>query len=164
MPRVAIIQAEGANPLYQAYQHGFETYTPVHAETIASAIKIGNPVNYQKAVRTIQWTDGVVEQVTDQEIMDAKAQVDARGIGCEPASACSLAGTRKLVAMGVIQPDETVVGILTGHVLKDPDATINYHRNALPDIRANYPNFLHQAEPSIEEISRILTAELMPMP
>ena len=164
MPRVAIIQAESANPLYQAYRTGFKTFEPVHAHTIASAIKIGNPVNYQKAVRTIQWTNGVVEQVTDQEIMDAKAQIDARGIGCEPASACSLAGTRKLVDMGIIRPSESVVGILTGHVLKDPDATINYHRNALPHIHATYPNYLHQAEPSIEEISRILTAEPVTTP
>lgn len=159
IPHVAIIQAEGANPLYQAYQTGFEHYEPVHAHTIASAIKIGNPVNYKKAVRTIQWTEGVVEQVSDQEIMDAKAQIDAQGIGCEPASACSLAGVRKLVEMGVIRSDETVVGILTGHLLKDPDATINYHRNTLGNIRAAYPNHLHQAEPSIEEISRILQVE-----
>ncbi len=162
MPRLAIIQAQGANPLYRAYKTGFEHFEPVHAHTIASAIKIGNPVNYKKAVRSIRWTDGVVEEVSDQEIMDAKAQIDARGIGCEPASACSLAGTRKLVGMGVIQPQETVVGILTGHLLKDPDATINYHRNTLGDIRATYPNHLHQAEPSIEEISRILQAEAVP--
>lgn len=159
MPQIAIIQAEGANPLYRAYQTGFEKYEAVHAHTIASAIKIGNPVNYRKAVRTIQWTEGVVEQVSDQEIMDAKAMVDAQGIGCEPASACSLAGTRKLVEMGVIKPRETVVGILTGSLLKDPDATINYHRNTLTNIHANYPNLLHQAEPSVEEISRILTAD-----
>jgi threonine synthase len=159
IPNVAIIQAEGANPLYRAYKNNFNDYEAIHAETIATAIKIGNPVNYKKAVRTIQWTEGVVEEVTDQEIMDAKAQVDARGIGCEPASACSLAGTRKLVEKGIIKPHETVVGILTGHVLKDPDATINYHRNTLPKLRAKYPNHLFQAEPSIEEISRILTSE-----
>ncbi|MAS33487.1 MAG: threonine synthase [Anaerolineaceae bacterium] len=162
MPRLAIIQAQGANPLYRAYKTGFEQYEAIHAETIASAIKIGNPVNYRKAVRTIQWTDGVVEEVSDQEIMDAKAMVDAQGIGCEPASACSVAGARKLVDMGIIQPHETVVGILTGHVLKDPDATINYHRNSLSNIEANYPNILHQAEPSIEEISRILAGEPVP--
>ena len=156
LPRVAIIQAEGANPLYQAYQRGFEVYEPVHAETIATAIKIGNPVNYAKAVRTLRWTDGVVEQVTDQEIMDAKALIDGQGIGCEPASACSLAGTRKLCEAGIIQPDDTVVGILTGHILKDPDATIRYHSNTLDDMTAAYPNTLHQAEPSIDEIKRIL--------
>jgi threonine synthase len=157
MPRLAIIQAEGANPLYRAYATGFEVYEPIEAHTIASAIKIGNPVNYKKAVRTLQWTNGVVEQVTDQEIMDAKAQIDAQGIGCEPASACSLAGTRKLVAKGIIQPGDSVVGILTGHLLKDPDATINYHRNTLDNVQATYPNRLHQAAPSLEEIARILT-------
>ena len=161
IPRVAIIQAVGANPLFRAFQNNFTEYEPVHAHTIASAIKIGNPVNYKKAVRTIRVTNGVVEQVSDQEIMDAKAQIDARGIGCEPASACSLAGARKLVDMGIIEPGETVVGILTGHVLKDPDATINYHRNTLPNLRATYPNHLFQAEPSIEEISRILMGEEM---
>ncbi|MCE2490538.1 MAG: hypothetical protein J4G17_11270 [Anaerolineae bacterium] len=98
----------------------------------------------------------MVEEVSDQEIMDAKARIDAQGIGCEPASACSLAGARKLAMAGVIGPDESVVGILTGNVLKDPDATINYHRNTLPGLRASWPNHLHQAEPSIQEISRIL--------
>lgn len=156
MPRIAIIQAEGANPLYRAFRRGFETYEPVQAETIATAIKIGNPVNYLKAARAIRWTDGVVEQVTDQEIMDAKALIDGQGIGCEPASACSLAGTRKLVEQGVIRPDETVVGILTGHILKDPDATIGYHSNSLDNLTAAYPNKLHQAEPSIDEIAQIL--------
>jgi threonine synthase len=156
MPRIAIIQAEGANPLYQAFQQGFKSFTPVHAETIATAIKIGNPVNYPKAARAVRWTNGVVEQVSDQEIMDAKALIDGQGIGCEPASACSLAGTRKLVEKGVIRPGETVVGILTGHILKDPDATIGYHRNTLDDLTATYPNTLYQAEPSIEEITRIL--------
>lgn len=156
MPRLAIVQAEGANPLYRAYQTGFAHFEPVHAETIATAIKIGNPVNYPKAVRALRWTDGVVTQVTDQAIMDAKALIDGQGIGCEPASACSLAGTRQLVEAGIIRPDETVVGILTGHILKDPDATIGYHRNALTGIRAAFPNRLHQAEPSVEAITAIL--------
>src|SRR6185369_10215876 len=120
MPRLAVIQAEGANPLYRSYLNKFQGYEPIHAETVATAIKIGNPVNYPKAVRAVRWTDGVVEQVSDQEIMDAKALIDGQGIGCEPASACSLAGVRKLVDSGVIKPNETVVGILTGHILKDP--------------------------------------------
>jgi threonine synthase len=127
------------------------------ADTIATAIKIGNPVNFPKAVRTLRQTNGVVETVTDQEIMDAKALIDGRGIGCEPASACSLAGARKLATNGIIRPDETVVGILTGHLLKDPDATIGYHQNRLNNITAQYPNKLHQAEANIEEITRILT-------
>lgn len=156
VPRVAIIQAEGANPLYRAWRSDFEHFDPLEAHTIASAIKIGNPVNWKKAARTLRWTEGVVEVVSDQEIMDAKARIDAQGIGCEPASACSLAGARKLARAGVIGQDESVLGILTGNVLKDPDATINYHRNTLPGLRARWPNHLHQAEPSIAQISRIL--------
>lgn len=158
LPRLAIIQAEGANPLYKSFRRGLNGLEPVHAETIATAIKIGSPVNYTKAVRALRWTDGVVEQVSDQEIMDAKALIDRRGIGCEPASACSLAGTAKLVRQGIIRPHETVVGILTGHILKDPEATIHYHSRRLDGIEAHHPNALLSAEPSIEAISRILQA------
>lgn len=156
MPRLAIIQAEGANPLARYFNNGFKDFEPVKAETIATAIKIGNPVNLQKAVRTMEWTHGVVEQVSDQEIMDSKALIDAQGIGCEPASACSLAGTKKLVDMGVIRPGDTVVGVLTGHILKDPDATIGYHNNLLEDITPHYPNHLKQTEANVEDIIRIL--------
>lgn len=159
LPRMAIIQAEGANPLYLSFKTGFEIYTPVHAETIATAIKIGNPVSYKKAVRALRWTNGVVEQVTDNEIMDAKALIDAQGIGCEPASSCSLAGARKLAAQGVIKPHETVVGILTGNLLKDSDATLAYHKNQLAGIKAAYPNKVHQAEASVEEITHLLLGE-----
>jgi threonine synthase len=164
MPRLAIIQAEGADPLYNAYRNNFETYQPIHAETVATAIKIGNPVNYTKAVRTLKWTNGVVEMVTDQEIMDAKALIDAQGIGCEPASACSLAGARKLVDAGIIQPNETVVGVLTGHVLKDPDAVVNYHTDAMEDVRPSHPNPLYEAEGDVEEISRILLGRTVAEP
>lgn len=156
LPRLAIIQAEGANPLYQSYLHNFDQLRTVHAETIATAIKIGNPVNYAKAIRALKWTDGVVEQVTDQEIMDAKALIDKQGIGCEPASACSLVGIRKLVEKGIIRHHETVVGVLTGHVLKDPDVVINYHRNALEGIQAAHPNQLYQSEASVEGLKHIL--------
>lgn len=157
MPRLAIIQAEGASPLYQSFKQEFEDFEPVKAETLATAIKIGNPVNYAKAVRAINWTNGWVESVTDQEILDAKALIDRAGIGCEPASACSLAGTKKLVDSGVIQPNETVIGILTGHVLKDPDATIGYHADTLEDITPQYPNALLTAGDDIEEIIELLT-------
>lgn len=159
MPRLAIIQAEGANPLYRAYLTEFESYAPMHAETIATAIKIGNPVNYKKAVRALEWTSGVVEQVTDQETMDAKALIDGIGIGCEPASACTLAGIRKLRDNSIIGEHETVVGILTGHILKDPDATIAYHQNALEGIHAASPNIIRDAEPSLEALAAILGGE-----
>lgn len=156
LPRLAIIQAEGANPLYRYFSSGFKAYEPVRAHTIATAIKIGNPVNLQKAIRTLEWTGGVVEQVSDQKIMDAKALVDASGIGCEPASACSVAGLRALVERGIIKPHETVVGVLTGHVLKDPDATIGYHSNRLEDITPHHANRLLQAEATVEAITGIL--------
>ena len=167
MPRLAVIQAEGANPFYQSYEpdaaadgyrRGFDELTPVKADTIATAIKIGNPVNFPKAVRALRWTDGVVEQVSDQEIMDAKALIDRQGIGCEPASACSLAGTRKLVERGIIQPGQSVVGILTGHLLKDPDATIGYHQNTLDGLMARYSNQIFQADDDPAEIENILQA------
>lgn len=159
MPRIAVIQAEGANPLYRSYKADFAPFEPQHAETIATAIKIGNPVNFPKAVRTLKWTDGVVEQVSDQEIMDAKALIDAQGIGCEPASACTLAGLRKLVDAGVVRSGETVVGLLTGHILKDPEATLAYHEDRLEGIVAKYPNRVHTAEPNIESIREIVEAQ-----
>ncbi|XWX05129.1 threonine synthase [Aggregatilineales bacterium SYSU G02658] len=164
LPRIAIVQAEGASPLYRAAQRGFDHLEPMKAETIATAIKIGNPVNYPKAVRALTWTNGVVEMVTDQEIMDAKALIDAAGIGCEPASACSLAGTRKLVEHGVIQRGESVVGVLTGSVMKDPDAIIAYHSNQLEDITPTYQNRMRQAGDSVEQIKSILLGESVPTP
>jgi threonine synthase len=157
IPRLAIMQAQGASPLYNAFTIEFEDYEPVKAHTLASAIKIGNPVNYKKAVRSILWTNGWVESVTDQEILDAKAMIDRSGIGCEPASAASLAGIRKLVQKEVIQPHETVVGLLTGHVLKDPDTTIAYHNNDLEGIQAKYPNQVLSAGDNLEEIVELLS-------
>jgi len=156
MPRLAIIQAEGANPLYRHFAKGFGDFQPVKAQTIATAIKIGNPVNLQKAIRTLEWTSGVVEQVSDQQIMDAKAIVDGVGIGCEPASACSVAGARKLVEKGVISSGDTVVGVLTGHVLKDPEATIGYHANDLTSIEPAFQNATLEAEDDLGQIVDLL--------
>ncbi|MBL7079138.1 pyridoxal-phosphate dependent enzyme, partial [Candidatus Bathyarchaeota archaeon] len=102
--------------------------------------KIGNPLSWKKAIRSIEETDGVVEQVSDQEIMDAKAVVDRCGIGCEPASAASVAGARKLEAVGVIAPGEDVVCILTGNLLKDPGATVNYHTGVIEGVSPKFSN------------------------
>ncbi len=156
MPRLAIVQAEGANPLYRHFRAGFKDFEPVKAETIATAIKIGNPVNLQKAIRTLEWTSGVVEEVSDQQVMDAKAMIDGVGIGCEPASACSVAGVKKLVERGIIKRGDTVLGILTGHVLKDPEATIGYHADQLDGISPKHRNRMLQAEDDIDEIVRLL--------
>lgn len=146
IPRLAVINAAGANTLYELHeQRGvrwdggmsedgtIETYyrdmdsQQRRASTLASAIEINRPVNLQKCLRALDLCDGVVRQVSDQEILDAKAQVGACGFGCEPASAASVAGARQLRAEGIIAPSDRVVCILTGHQLKDPDATVAYH-------------------------------------
>jgi threonine synthase len=94
---------------------------------VATAIRIGDPASYARGVRAIRETGGVVAEVSDREILEAKAVVDAAGVGCEPASAASVAGVRRLVRQGVVRPGESVVAILTGHLLKDAQAVIDYH-------------------------------------
>ncbi|HUG15903.1 MAG TPA: threonine synthase [Thermomicrobiales bacterium] len=121
-PRIAVAQATGAAPLFHAFQRRFETYEPVKALTIATAIQIGDPVNYAKARRVILEFEGTVVAVDDEAIMAAKGQVDRAGVGCEPASAAGLAGIRQLVARGAIEPGQRVLTFLTGHLLKDSDA------------------------------------------
>ncbi len=122
LPRIASVQASGANPFYRSYQEGWRALQPVKAATLATAINIGNPVSFARARAVIRATNGVVAQVTDHEILRAKAVIDRAGIGCEPASAASVAGVRQLVAGGVIAPDARVVAVLTGNLLKDPAA------------------------------------------
>jgi threonine synthase len=162
LPRVAVIQAAGAAPFYQSYVEGFARRYSVKAETIATAIKIGNPASHAKAQRTLQWTNGLVEVVTDQEIIDAKAQVDRSGIGCEPASAASVAGVRKLIARGIIKPTDDVVGILTGHVLKDPGIVIDYHQRTLEGLQSTYANAPRTIEPTLASVQALLNEERVP--
>jgi threonine synthase len=132
MPRISVIQAEGANPLVRSFasSHGSEL-KPVEAQTRASAIRIGNPASWRKAVRVIQDTDGYCLDVTETEIAIAKAELGAEGLGCEPASAVTLAGLKNLRADGKINSTDTVVLVLTGHTLKDADYTIDFHRGTL---------------------------------
>jgi threonine synthase len=151
LPRIAVVQASGANPLYTAWSTG-QPLQSVSARTVATAIQIGNPVSWKKSLRGIQTTNGVVTHVSDQEILDAKAQVDAQGVGAEPASCATVAGLKRLVSEGVIAPHETICGILTGHVLKDPDVVIGYHRGTLDGIRSNYANPPVAAGSSLESV------------
>ena len=132
LPKISIIQAAGANPLVRTMrENGGKTLLSVRAETAASAIRIGSPASWRKAVRVLQATGGTVEQVSEVEIALAKAEIGADGIGCEPASAVTLAGLKKLVKQGFVKPRETVVLILTGHLLKDPEFTLKFHRGDL---------------------------------
>jgi threonine synthase len=132
MPRISVIQAAGANPLARSFVENAGTaMTPVEAHTRATAIRIGNPASWRKAARAIQTTGGWCLDVTEAEIAIAKAEIGAEGLGCEPASAVTLAGLRKLRAQGSIASGETVVLILTGHSLKDADYTIDFHRGEL---------------------------------
>lgn len=160
LPRIMTIQAEGAAPFANYFESGFDRYEPVKAETVATAIKIGDPASMERARRAIQLTDGYVAKVTDDEILAAKSWIDRVGIGCEPASAASLAGVRKLVASGVIDKDATVVGILTGQLLKDADAVVGYHLGDLGG--PNRPNLNRPVtvEPTLDSLERTLADAL----
>ena len=132
IPRISVVQAEGANPLVRSFKNsnGAEM-EPVEAHTRATAIRIGNPASWRKAARVIQDTGGWCLDATEAEIAIAKAEIGAEGLGCEPASAVTLAGLKKLKAQGVILSGETVVLLLTGHTLKDADYTIGFHQGTL---------------------------------
>jgi threonine synthase len=147
VPRLAVIQAEGAAPFYElvrAPARGFHAVS--HPETLATAIKIGDPVSWPKAMREVACCGGVVEKVSEQEIADAKAVIGRCGIGCEPASAATLAGIRKLTASGAMAASADVVAVLTGNLLKDPDYIYRYHTGKLatPDGAAIHPRFGNQ--------------------
>ena len=132
LPKLSVIQAEGANALVRTLREAAGKHlVSVQAETRATAIRIGNPASWKKAVRVLEATGGACEQVSEMEIAQAKAEIGAEGIGCEPASAVTLAGLKKLVKQKFVKPEETVVLILTGHLLKDPDFTIEFHRGEL---------------------------------
>ena len=144
LPSISIIQAEGANALVRTMREtGGTKLIAVDAETAASAIRIGNPASWKKAVRVLQATGGTVEQVSEVEIALAKAEIGADGTGCEPASAVTLAGLKKLVKQGFVKSAQSVVLILTGHLLKDPEFTLKFHRGDL------FAGTAHERETSI---------------
>ena len=138
LPQLVTVQAAGAAPFARAYAAGFApgSFQPVAAQTVATAIQIGAPVSYPRARRAIQKTEGIVAAVSDAAILAAKAQIDRVGIGCEPASAATLAGLRALVAAGTIPADASVLAVLTGHLLKDAEVVTAYHQ---PDPHGERP-------------------------
>jgi threonine synthase len=185
VPRLAVINAVGANTFFQLYERSGLRWNggrperqtvdgyyrgldagQIRAATIASAIEINRPVNLTKALRALERCGGVVREVTDQDILDAKAKVGAGGLGCEPASAASVAGARKLRQEGVIGAGERVVCILTGHQLKDPTATVAYHstdQRTFEEVlgqrgvrRATYANRAVQVPNDLDEIIKAI--------
>jgi threonine synthase len=161
LPRLAVIQAEGAAPFYDFIQTRGEFRPVANPETLATAIRIGDPVSWPKALREVNESSGIVEKVSEQEIADAKAQIGRCGIGCEPASAATLAGIRKLTAKGVIGRNADVVAVLTGNVLKDPDYIYRYHTGQLkgPDgelLRSRFGNQPTVVPNDADAIARLL--------
>ncbi|MDX2268992.1 MAG: threonine synthase [Bryobacter sp.] len=165
LPRFAVVQAEGASPFYEFMQApGEDAFVAnTHPETLATAIKIGDPVSWPKAWAVLgqHGAEGAVEKTTEQEIADAKAIIGKCGIGCEPASAATLAGVKKLVARGVIRSDAFVVGVLTGNVLKDPDYIYRYHTGQLEDphgrhLESHYGNAPVKAPYDMAAIEKLL--------
>jgi threonine synthase len=152
LPKLAVIQAAGANPFATAFRTGTPVVPLAGAETRATAIRIGDPISWRKSLRGVVASGGLVDEVTDQELLDAKAHLDASGIGAEPASAAAVAGARKLAASGVIGRRERVCGILTGHLLKDPEIVIDYHRGTLAGIDSNFANALRRSEPTLKGV------------
>ncbi|MFW6159251.1 MAG: threonine synthase [Planctomycetota bacterium] len=184
VPRIAVINSTGADTLARlvndeglAWNGGevddgkIENFYALmdeqnrRAKTMASAIEINRPVNLKKCLRTLDFTDGVVRAVPDQEIIDAKAMVGRCGIGCEPASAASVAGAKRLRLEGVIEPGQRVVCILTGHLLKDPNATVAYHSlepdklaEQMTDYHVETNDFANRPIPAANDLDSILKA------
>jgi threonine synthase len=173
IPRLAIINAAGARTLEELvndhklrWNNGYVDSRIIEAyyadltarnfspHTCASAIEIARPVNLKKALRSLSICDGLVRCVSDEQILDAKALVGRFGLGCEPASAASVAGLKQLLQEHLIAPDETVVCVLTGHPLKDPDATVNYHKQA----KGAFSNAPVEVANDINEIMKLLAA------
>ena len=161
-PRLAVIQAEGAAPFYELAHRQSGVLQPVREpETLATAIHIGDPVSWPKALTEVRASGGVVEKVSEQEIADAKAVIGQCGIGCEPASAATLAGIRKLRSAGLLRPGEDVVAVLTGHLLKDPDYIYRYHTNQLKSPRGELLSSTYANQPVVtpcdaDRIAKIL--------
>ncbi|MFN3197734.1 MAG: threonine synthase [Bradymonadia bacterium] len=156
LPRVAVVQAQGANPLYTAFTSGADVQPVVGAKTVATAIQIGDPVSWRKSLRGIAATQGTVTEADDGAILDAKAVVDGAGIGAEPASCATVAGVRRLVQEGVIKADDEVVGILTGNLLKDPDVVVRYHRGEIEGADAGRVNTPIRCDATVDAVMAAL--------
>lgn len=156
-PRIAVGQAERANPLFKSFERGFAPLEPVKAEkTLASAIQIGNPVSFNRAVRVLKAFDGVVEQASESELANAAALADREGTFSDPHTGVALAALRKLCAKGTIAKGSSVAVISTAHGLKFPDFKIGYHRGLLGDVESRHQNLPMEIEATFGSVQRAL--------
>jgi threonine synthase len=161
LPRILCAQAARANPLYLSYQTGFRAYHPVVAgQTAASAIRIGNPVSYERAVKVLKRLDGVVEQATEQELADASARADRTGLYCCPHTGVALAALFKSLERGEIQPSDRVVVISTAHGLKFTDFKVAYHECRLEDVISQYANPPLELPADVDAVRKAIDREL----
>jgi threonine synthase len=157
LPRIAVAQAERANPLYMAYTRGFDQLEPMYARpTLATAIKIGNPVSYERAVRTLKRFDGVVEQASEEELAEAAARADLTGMFTDPHTGVALAVLEKLAKAGTIQPGQRTIVLSTANALKFTDFKVAYHESRLGElgITSKYANRAIELPPDIEAVKR----------
>jgi len=161
LPRLICAQAEQANPLYRSYLTDYEKFEPVEARTtLANAIQIGNPVSYERAVRVLKEFDGIVEQASEQEIVDAVVEADATGLFNCPHTGVALAAFKKALARGDISPRERVVVISTAHGLKFTDFKVNYHRRTLEGIRCDAANSEIVLPPRYQQVRDAIFREI----
>ena len=161
LPRLCVAQAEHANPLYRAFQRGFQNYEPMVAQpTAASAIQIGDPVSVHRAIRVLEQTNGVVEQATEDELADAVARSDRTGMYSCPHTGVALAATEKLVKRGLITKDDRVVVVSTAHGLKFTEFKRAYHMGALPGVTARHANQPVELPPNVDAVRRAIDARL----
>src|SRR5579863_1067009 len=155
VPHMVIVQAAGANPFYQTLRAGSPDLLAVDSpKTEATAIRIGHPANWKKAKRVLDWAGGFAESVTDEEIFEAKRVLAEDGVGCEPASAATVAGVRKLCRAGRIERHADVVAILTGHQLKDTDYIMRHRSEGEENAQRL------RAEPSLDALRKVLETAL----
>ncbi len=160
-PRIVVAQAQNANPLYLAYKNGFDNFEPVKAkDTLASAIQIGNPVSYKKAVAMLKEFDGVCEEATEQELADMAAIADRTGLYTCPHTAVALACLKKLIDKQVVSKDERVVVISTAHGLKFSEFKIGYHESTLGSIQSTYRNQMITLEADSGKVIEAIDREI----
>jgi threonine synthase len=163
LPRIVVAQAERANPLYQAYQEGWDSFHPLTArKTAASAIQIGNPVSVEKAIRILKKFDGVVEQATEDELANAAALADRCGTFNCPHTGVALAALLKLKDRGVVDPGERIIVISTANGLKFSEFKVGYHRGALEGVTARHPNLPVELPPELDAVRRAIDQRVQP--